>query len=94
MNLYNIRFGNPKWLKKKPNINAYCYINNSPNMFFVTNLPKDRLIEVKIWCESIISHESLHKILYEVEGEKASKGLDLICANANWEFKDDSGICF
>ena len=43
---------------------------------------------------AILSHETLHKVLFKVEGTKACRFLDDWCAARNWHYDGDSGFCF
>lgn len=88
----DIRFGRKKiggWLHEAAAF--YVYHNCSGATMINTNGSRDWLgIEIDI--EHILSHETLHKVLFKLEGVIASKGLDKWCNKRQFVMNDYSGI--
>ncbi len=92
----DIRFGRatkPKFITDSTVF--YVYHNLVPRTFIVGKVRSpcgDIGIESDI--AAILSHETLHKVIFKLEGGKPSSGLDKWCRSRNWLYQDDSGVCF
>jgi len=89
----NIKFGkltDPK----KTRWAFWVWDNLSGNTMLNSSWESERWIGIEFDIENTLSHETLHKILFKIEGIKASHGLDNWCKSRKWLYQDNSGIAF
>jgi hypothetical protein len=85
----DIKFGKSKarWARKA---DFYVYDNLAENAFVGKNSWIGSLFDL-CWD---ISHETLHKVLFKIEGKQASHGLDRWCKKRRFFNPDNSGVSF
>ena len=72
----------------------YIYHNLSGNTMIYNNRKLEDWEFFESEVAEVLSHETLHKVLFKFEGSKASNGLDKWCRSRKWLFQDNSGIAF
>lgn len=86
----NIKFGRRKaWALTSV---MYVYHNLGGTAFINSN--NDDWLGFELDVVPILSHETLHKVIFKLEGGKASSALDKWCRSRKWLWNDDSGVCF
>ena len=85
----DVRFGKALDPKLK-NTSFYVYQNSSDIVLISPHFLEHYIPESEI--PAILSHETLHKIILQLEGKKACSALDKFCALREWNFQDNSGI--
>ena len=89
MMINNVLFGKAE----QKNADAYVYHNLSGNMLIAPDVP--HWIGITHFIENIISHETLHKVIFKLEGSETSGSLDnFFSRSRKWFYQDNSGLCF
>ena len=87
----NIIFGKCSDSKMK-RIDFYVYQNLSGNALISPLI--DDWIGIQGVIEKVLSHETLHKVIFKLEGGKTSTSLDIWCRSREWFYYENTGICF
>ena len=89
----NIMFGKISDPRKRK-WGFYVYHNLSGNTLINPQHDGDDWLGIQFDIEAILSHETLHKTLFKLEGSKASTALDKWCRSRKWLYQDNTGVCF
>lgn len=87
----DVRFGRAK--KWKKTVTFYVYFNASGTAF-INYQYAGSWFGVEVDIVAILSHETLHKVIWKLEGDGASSGLDRWCRSRQWLYQDNTGLCF
>lgn len=91
----NILFGKSKAKWNRTSI-LYVYDNLSGNTMINTQIQNDIELAIMFNIHGVayLSHETLHKVFFKLEGRRTSKMLDVFCTSRDWIYNDDTGLCF
>jgi hypothetical protein len=88
----DIKFGKatkPKFMTKA----TAFYVYHNLSGVALINSNHDDWLGITVDIAAILSHETLHKVIFKLEGGKTSSALDKWCKSRKWLYNDDTGIC-
>jgi hypothetical protein len=87
----NIKFGHNKKSNFVKNSTFYVYHSLSRTAFI--NSDQKDWFGVELDIVATLCHETLHKVLFKLEGGKTSTALDKWCKSRDWLYNDNTGFC-